>query len=274
MRYLIWLVSLSLLTTNVFARNVSPTTPVVVTNPDSTDIDIPTSNSVNIKVPGVVTKPGNVTTSNLPSACPATITGCPNINVTELDAGYNPSTCPTLCSVTSVAPATPADTTSPAVCPTGYSQIGSYNVQPEYKYSSTTDIQIPKNQTEYNNYRNAGYVCQRAGGGKSYFSSCYSGNLAKDQTKDGYYGWPGSSQTTRDGNYSYIISANRQCYNYDKNCDGGYIKQCNYTNTVSQATWDYLVYYENYQCTKVPGNYATGQYLPASVLCARITPTW
>ena len=95
--------------------------------------------------------------------------------------------CPDQCTVTrSVSPAAPAQPTTftNAVCPSGYAEIGSYNMQPEIAYSVTggTPEPMPIDQATYNSYQaaNPPQTCSAstipASAPPSYCATAYSGH--------------------------------------------------------------------------------------------------
>jgi hypothetical protein len=246
--------------------DAGPARPVGATTPDSTSLRPQTKGTFSVKYPSqTVTSPAidNNSWQAALSPCPTTPTNCPDINVDPNSQAYDPPTCPKACSVTQVYQGAVA-TFKNAICPPGYTQVASYNSQPEYAWSDNPPVKTPSDMSEYYQYNaTPGYTCSGNGNSEYWRDSCDAsrkwGNYAyTDQLPDA------------NGNVVYIVNIQEDCYTSGSNCASGLRASCSTSGALSRYTYQY----QRVICTAPPGNYPTGQYIPGSVACARVTPTW
>lgn len=193
--------------------------------------------------------------------CPNTITNCPTINTNPNNPSeYDPPTCPKACSVTQSPYTGPTADFKNAICPPGYSQVGSFNSQPEYAWSTNPPSKTPTDMSEYNQYTTTGYSCAGNGTDESWRDSC-------DASRKWGNGVYTDQMSTASGNVVYIRNIQEDCYT---SCETKVNTNCSNKLSVSQYTYKF----QRVICTAPPGNYPTGNYLPGSVACARNTPTW
>jgi hypothetical protein len=201
------------------------------------------------------------------SACPATISGCADIN----GNGGNSGTCPDYCTVTRT-PTTvtaglgPVPTSKDAICPGGYSNVGMYNMQTELIYNSSPATIYPVLGTSnYSSYINASYSCARTGSLHTSSEYCHSAPYSYGQIADNV-----NNQTS---NYVVQIgntSSGQASYRSRCSCKGSCL-----TCSCAVASDDVWVYYYSYvQCTPPAGIYSTSNMAPVSAVCARTKSTW
>ena len=189
---------------------------------------------------------------------------------------------------------------SPAVCPPGYAQVASYNMQPEVTYQKSPQPVYPITSVPlYDAFVNASYVCgpgPAADNGTTtycnaatynwggvYFEADFPSttnavNPGIPVLVNGSKGWAVAEYTTVD-NPSCTADVT------PVNCSWGGLSGCpsscsgNAANGMTckfgtgfQASWTY--HYHYMQCTPPAGLYFSGEQAPASIVCARVKKEW
>ena len=205
--------------------------------------------------------------------CPTTPTVCPTVA-----AGPWPSTCPSAC-VVSRSPVNPAQVTStnfsyvdPAVqitmpkCPTGYTVVDVFNMQPEVGISTagyTGTAQMVGTANDYNTMSALSYFkCTSSGGGE--LDQCGSASYSTGQVVS-----PSSQFSST--NVAYITNV----YSGGCGCAGSCSSSCNCNIADTPRKW--YVDWTLKECTlTVPagGEYLTGNNVPVSTVCGyQLAPT-
>ena len=246
------------------ALNSNPTSPTE-TKSDSTSVQAPKYHQP--YAAQVTSTPPSVTNaqySSLP-ACPATPSNCPDIN----GKGGDASTCPDACTVTrnpqTLTPLPGTNritvTVKEAVCPAGYSQVASYNVQNEATYQTNPPVVKPiSGMSKYWSYVNAGYYCSTYGGqqeSQEYCNGAYTDGQVTDSVNNA-------------GGYVVRVLNSYRSSCYCSAFDCGATCACWVAGT--NPRWTYRYYYM--QCQPPAGLYLTGNTIPVSIVCVRPKTTW
>ena len=296
----IWSVS------TVYARNVLPNNPIIPNTPnpinqqgDSTMV-APINNTAVPMAPIIKTgQPASITGGNYSSvkSCPGDPSAnstdqpyskpnCPDINGKYTDSvPADPAkSCPDVCKVTNyVAPN--YTSAKEGVCPVGYAQIGAFNMQEEVS-SNTGMTHVATSLADLNSYTSKGWTCPA-----SRFSNgtwCVACNSTGGDTVPGGAdgGWVSSVPSDSQRRPGRVFSTSTKLtingqknFNKGTNCGKGTpMCRCGDPGSCiagggSNSVFAY--YYDIYTCTPIPGSvHATGQYIPATKICARIKPSW
>lgn len=234
-----------------------------------------------VKVQGSVLKTTPVTNENygsLPS-CPgdpsngSAFSGppqCPDINgvwpstVNKSIANYKNYYCPDLCTMTQNTITQPNQTIYNPICPQGYSQVAAYNAQPAYEYNMNPPPIFPVlSMSDFNHYSGMGYSCHET---YNNYGSWHDGTCTSNSPK-----WGNGTNTDAMPGYSgvvYMYHFYQHCWTGGSSC--GLHAVCGTAG--ERYTYDYD--YDAVGCYPPPGNYPTSGWLPASIVCAKVQPTW
>lgn len=224
--------------------------------------------------------------------CPATIT-CPDINST---AAPIPSLCPDYCTRTRIVNPTsgvpPLISTTPAVCPRGYAQVASYNIQREiiYDVSRQPDIYIAS-LAELQDYRDAGWTCSIAAPQNLYVNFCQETRPAFKLNEDVMIG-PYAGQYTSTSTFqcflppmTAVTSVGQTLVSQGRCILSEWIDCAQYEmmRTREAAAGqplpppyrEYTFIYYHYRCSPpANGLFYTDRYAPVSLVCARVKQEW
>lgn len=230
----------------------------------------------------LVSCPGDPSASSPPYSAPI----CPDINGKY--SGAVPSqpnlSCPDTCKVTNyVAPNYLS--AKEAYCPTGYAQIGAFNMREEVS-SNAGMTHVATSQADMNDYSSKGWTCSPT----TYTNGtwCVACNSTGGDTVPGGAdgGWYSSIPADPQGRAGIVRATNNRLtingqknFNKGSNCGKG-TQMCScgdprscIAGGGSNSVFAYNYYI--YTCVPTPGSvHATGRYVPASKICARVKPTW
>ncbi len=195
-----------------------------------------------------------------------------------------------------------------AVCPAGYVQVGSFNMQPEVKYNATSITEnsptdIPNMQT-YQSLVSKGFQCSASSYPNDLQSACINAPAQGVATAIFDYGihTPVPNPTGAAGvvEFDHLeyhnSSTNNACYTGNSNCSGTPDTACylgwaanspTYGTSSSSASIQMVTgpngvqpndimstyaffYYGNISCTLPSGPYFTNNMAPSSFVCARL----
>lgn len=258
--------------------------------------------------------PGDPTSSSAPSA-PV----CPDINNnwtvdvpgTSISPGKSPSKtdatlqryCPDVCQtnrkVVTGSPITngsttytPVTSTTPAICPPGYVQIGASTSGPDIQYNSSvgTPVRVT-NEAEYRSLLSRGYTCREESGPPLIQAYCdYNTDIFNNANTN-------NCDSSTVGTPQIFVYAGLPVYGILKTCPeytaeniaagtvGCYVpgvSKCKYSKGLNTTTGlcqnpystSFINTYQYIQCTPPAGYYYTDNTVPTKLACARVKSVW
>lgn len=199
---------------------------------------------------------------NLP-ACPSSVS-CLDINGR---GSATATSCPDMCTITRSVNLAGSNiqSTSQPVCPTGYAEVATYNMQSEISYQPTPIYPYILYSLYTATYQPQGFTCTGVPWASGSSSSCVFYAAAAFSCHV-----PGVN-TDVGGYLGQYTSCSLSPYCYSNNTCTGNVSFCGTSGYIWQSV---TVSYMFDMCSPPATLYYTGYDVPTSKVCARVNPVW